>query len=170
MADQRKYLLDANVFIQASRQYYGFETCPGFWESLIKQHEHKRIFSIERIKAEITKGNDILKDWVEAEVPETFFQNNDDQSVSDCYRKIMQWVQKNSQYYQEAKSEFASVADGWLIAYAKTYRLVIVTHETSEPTRKNKVKIPDVCQEFKVEYIDTFEMLRELGIKFGLKK
>jgi TolB-like protein len=78
-------------------------------------------------------------------------------------------VQKKSHYLQEAKAEFASVADGWLIAFAKIYGLVIVTHETSEPTRKNKVKIPDVCLEFKVEYIDTFVMLRELNIKFGLK-
>jgi hypothetical protein len=74
MADQRKYLLDSNVFMQASRQYYGFETCPGFWESLIKQHECNRVFSIKRIKLEISKGNDRLKDWVESDVPDTFFE------------------------------------------------------------------------------------------------
>jgi hypothetical protein len=170
MANQRKYLLDANVFIQASRQYYGFETCPGFWESLIKQHENNRVFSIKSIKAEITKGNDALKQWIESEAPDTFFKDNQDQLVSDCFKKIIQWVQEKSQYQQEAIAEFASVADGWLIAYAKTYKLVVVTHETSESTRKNKVKIPDICQEFNVEYIDTFQMLRELGIKFGLKK
>ena len=169
MANQRKYLLDANVFIQASRQYYGFETCPGFWESLIKEHENNRVFSIKHIKVEIIKGNDVLKEWVENEVPETFFQNDDDQPVSECFREIIQWVQEKSRYLQEAKAEFASVADGWLIAYAKTYGLVIVTHETSEPNRQNRVKIPDVCLEFKVDYIDTFEMLRELNIKFGLK-
>jgi hypothetical protein len=78
MADQRKYLLDSNVFMQASRQYYGFDTCPGFWESLIEQHEHNRVFSIARVKVEISKGNDQLKEWVEREAPDTFFRNDDD--------------------------------------------------------------------------------------------
>jgi hypothetical protein len=26
----RRYLLDANAFIEASNRYYGFDICPGF--------------------------------------------------------------------------------------------------------------------------------------------
>ena len=33
------YLLDANVFIQASRLHYGMDFCPAFWDWLREQHE-----------------------------------------------------------------------------------------------------------------------------------
>ena len=27
-----RYLLDANVFIEAKNRYYGFDFCPAFWD------------------------------------------------------------------------------------------------------------------------------------------
>ena len=29
------YLLDANVFIEGSKRYYGFDFCPAFWDWLM---------------------------------------------------------------------------------------------------------------------------------------
>ena len=66
-----------------------------------------------------------------------------------------------------AKTEFASGADGWLIAYAKVNDCVLVTQEVLRPNVKNKVPIPNVCRAFSVPYIDTFEMIRALGIKWS---
>ena len=63
---------------------------------------------------------------------------------------------------------WASVADGWLIAYAKVNGLVLATHETYEPNVKNRVKIPNVCLEFDVDYVDTLDMLVDLKAKFTL--
>ena len=35
MANQNRiYLLDANVYIQAHRRYYDFDICPGYWDCL----------------------------------------------------------------------------------------------------------------------------------------
>jgi hypothetical protein len=170
MADQRRYLLDANVFIQASRQYYGFDTCPGFWLALIRQNQNGCIFSIDRVKAEIVKGNDKLKSWILSKVPETFFKKTDSQMVVDWFRKIIIWVENESQYKQEAKAEFASVADGWLVAYAKANGMIVVTHEEYAPDAKGRVPIPNVCRKFHVEYINVFEMLSKLGIQFVLRK
>ena len=47
------YALDANVFIEASRRYYSFAICPGFWQSLVHHHAQGHIFSIDRVKAEM---------------------------------------------------------------------------------------------------------------------
>ena len=58
------------------------------------------------------------------------------------------------------------LADPWLIAYAKKYDFVLVSEETSEPHRKNKVKIPDVCNSFNVKCINMIKMFRELGETF----
>ena len=80
----------------------------------------------------------------------------------------MNWVQNSSQFKPEAKSKFAAGADGWLIAYAQTHSAVVVTQEVSAPDAKSKVLIPDVCQVFGVDYMNTWEMLRQLGVRFVL--
>ena len=67
---------------------------------------------------------------------------------------------------EPAKSEFASVPDSWLLAYASVNNLIVVTHEVYAPDITQKVKIPNVCVEFEIEYVDTFAMLRDLQIKF----
>ena len=57
------YLLDANVFINAKNNYYGFDFCPAFWEWLVVANADDRVFSIERVLEEINKGEDELTDW-----------------------------------------------------------------------------------------------------------
>ncbi len=59
------YLLDANVFMAASRLHYGLDFCPAFWEWLIDNNKKDRVFSIERIADEVQAGNDALAHkWV----------------------------------------------------------------------------------------------------------
>lgn len=78
----------------------------------------------------------------------------------------MNWVFSQRQFTDAAKAEFASVADGWVIAYAAVNGLIVVTHEQYAPEAKRKVPMPNVCVEFDVAYVDTFSMLRDLGEKF----
>ena len=54
----KKYLLDANAFIESKNRYYGFDICPGFWSSLVSQHEGQRVFSIDRIQNELMVQDD----------------------------------------------------------------------------------------------------------------
>ena len=42
------YLLDSNVFIQATRLYYGMDFCPAFWEWLINENRAGHVFSIQK--------------------------------------------------------------------------------------------------------------------------
>lgn len=79
----------------------------------------------------------------------------------------MTWVQGQSQFFDYAKDEFAKGADGWLIAYAKAKGCVVVSNEKFEATVRSKVKIPNVCQAFGIPYVNTFEMLRAVGIRLG---
>lgn len=109
------------------------------------------------------RGNDDLADWASAEFKDAFATTNR-QDVIDVYARIMEWVAGRSQYTDAAKHKFASGADGWLVAFAKASRSVVVTHELPAPHARNNVKIPEVCDEFGVEYVDTFAMLRELRV------
>ena len=59
-------------------------------------------------------------------------------------------------------------ADAFLVAYtmADNQNRIIVTHEVSQPNRKNRIKIPEACAPFDVRYLNTIEMLREIGETF----
>lgn len=80
----------------------------------------------------------------------------------------MAWVQSQHQFSEEAKSEFASGTDGWLIAYAKKNNMILVTHEVLAPEARKTIPIPNVCEAFSVRYDDTFQMLRALKTQFVL--
>lgn len=57
-------------------------------------------------------------------------------------------------------------ADPWLIAFAISNKWTIVTYEKSQPERKNRIKIPEVCNQFNVRSIDAIQMFRELNETF----
>ncbi len=40
------YLLDANVFIDAKRNYYGFDFCPAFWDWIDAKNSAGLVFSV----------------------------------------------------------------------------------------------------------------------------
>ncbi len=79
----------------------------------------------------------------------------------------MSWVRDQTQFSNAAKANFASGADGWLVAYAVARRRIVVTHELPAPDARRKVPIPNVCEAFDVPFVDTFEMLRELGVQLA---
>jgi len=74
---------------------------------------------------------------------------------------------EQDQFLDYAKAEFASVADSWLIAYAKAYGCTVVTNETYNKEIRRKIQIPNVCEAFGIEYMNTFEMLRKLKVIIG---
>lgn len=85
--------------------------------------------------------------------------------IIEAYREIINSVNDNEDYKQSAKDEFASIADSWLCAYAFAYGATIVTLETYQAGVKNRIKIPNVCKEFDIRYIDLLQFMREIGIR-----
>jgi hypothetical protein len=168
MSRKPRYYLDADVFIAAKNTYYAFSICPGFWKSLIHQHGKGRIFSIDPVKREILAGRESedLVQWAKRELPDEFFLATDSQEVSDAFRHVMLWVQRSTQYTDQAIAKFATEADGWLVAYAKVNEGIVVTNEQPRPSSKSRILLPDVCNQFKVVYHNTFTMLKELKVQF----
>lgn len=163
--DEPAYVLDANVFIEAARRYYAFDLAPRFWELLAQLAENGRIESIDRVLQELEQGKDTLAMWASRDFRHAF-ASTDDEHVVEFYRDIMKWVNAQRQFSDAAKAGFAQGADGWLVAYAKVKGRVVVTQEVLDPNIKTRVPIPNVCQAFNVLYIDTFQMLRKLGVRW----
>lgn len=152
----------------ASRNYYALDFCPAFWKCIYQYFRAGRLRSIDRVFAEIKGPRDLVR-WAK-NAPDGLFAFSGDQQVVSNFAGLMDWVEGNSQFFTEAKTEFASAADGWLVAYAQAHNATVVTQEVLAPDAKKKVPIPNVCQQFNVPYRDTFEMLRQLGVQFDLRQ
>ena len=160
------YLLDTNVFIEAHQRYYAFDIHPGFWDCLYHLFLSNQVTSIDHVRMELLRGNDTLSDWI-SETPERFFASSNDQSVVNLYTTIIDWLNNESQYTDQAKFEFANGADGWLVSYALVNRLKLVTEEVYDRNIRKRVPLPNVCRNFDVESLNTFTLLRQLDIQFN---
>lgn len=158
------YILDTNVFIQAEKSYYPFDFCPAFRDWLTQQNQSGMVASVSHVCDELCKGKDDLANWAKSN-REIFFVGLDE-STNLAINKISDWANRGN-YQLTAVSDFLDSADYWLIAYALTHKCIIVTHEKYERTSR-RIKIPNACEHFSIEYTDTFTMLRREKAKFIL--
>ena len=163
------YVIDSDVLITAKNSYYAFDLCPGFWKSLLASHQAGQVHSLDRNRMELLQGRDgdDLVEWVKESVPGNFFLNTGQADVVTAYTDVMLWAQRNPQYYDNAKAQFATGADGWLAAYARVNGSVVVTLEEPRPDSRNQIKLPDVCIQFGVRYENVFSMLRALQVQYN---
>lgn len=159
------YLLDTNVFIEAAKHYYAFDLAPTFWEELVSNAREGRILSIDKVKAELDDKEDRLKQWANDDFAQ-WFEPVYATDVLKEYNKIMKWVEVGN-FKDKAKKDFTmqNKADAWIVAYAKAKGCEVVTHEQYRLGIRRKIPIPNVCRVFAVRSLDTFQMLRELGIQ-----
>lgn len=69
---------------------------------------------------------------------------------------------------QGNRDNFLAKADPWIIAKAKAIGTSVVTHEAVAAVNTRKVKVPNICQQFEVPCLNTFQFLRELEARFVL--
>ena len=171
MENRRRYIVDSDVFITAKNLYYAFDICPGFWASLLREHAQGRVYSIDKVKSELLAGRktEDLVLWVRNDVPDGFFFDTYEEAMQSAYSEVMLWVQRSAQFFDNTKAQFATGADGWLVAYAKVHGAVVVTNEQPQKEAKSRIPLPNVCEQFEVAYTKTFSMLRDLSVQFDLR-
>lgn len=160
-----KFIIDANVLISAYRRNYPMDIIPSFWEKILEQAKIQTFFLIDEVLTEILVGEDELSSWILENIDSFTILKSDEDIVITEYRTLIQGVMDNPKYRYKAKSDFASVADSWLIAHAKARNLVIVTEEVFDSNSRKRVLIPNVCYDLGVGYINTVAFLRALKIK-----
>ncbi len=159
------YLLDANVFISAKNNHYGFEFCPAFWLWLDAANAAGVVCSVERVYDELIEGGDELSDWARAR--RAFFLGlaaDDARAVAEVNR----WANDSVDYDPAAKAQFADAADSFLVAQAHAGGHTIVTHERISDGRR-RIKIPNAAVAHGVQWCTPFHMLRVEHARFVLE-
>ncbi|MCY4332590.1 MAG: DUF4411 family protein [Cyanobacteria bacterium MAG CAR1_bin_15] len=160
-----KYLLDTNVFIQASNREYGFDVCPGFWDWLIEKNQSGLVASIGKVAEEIRKDEPLVA-WVR-ERGNGFFLEEDDAMMGKL-QVVSRWATSKG-YKNEALRKFFKGADYYLIAYALAHDYIVVTHEVYSRNNKS-IKIPNVCEGLRLRCMNPYKMLRQEKVRLILDR
>jgi predicted nucleic acid-binding protein len=154
-----KYCLDANVLIQAWQKYYNPKFCPDYWTILTLLGKNGKIFIPESVYEEIIRTEDDLSKWLKgSKIPIIKIS----EPVTKHIRKILEDF---PMLVDNTKAR--SLADPWVIAHALHEKATIVTKEEKVTAiNSNKIKIPNVCDTIGIRWINDFQFIDELDIKF----
>lgn len=158
----QKFCLDANVLIQAWQKYYSPKLCPDYWKVLDELGKQDRIFLPQMVYEEITRTEDDLAAWLkQSNIPEYKI----DGPVTEALRSIDPANSAHQGLVDNTKAR--SLADPWVIAHAITEKATVVTKEEKiTATNTAKIKIPNVCDNMKVRWINDYQFVEELNIRF----
>lgn len=160
-----KYCLDANVLIEAWNKYYNPAFCPDYWKILIDLGKQGRILIPEMVSEEITRTEDDLAKWLKSSkipVPKIT------ESVTNCWRDILSANPEHQKLVDNIRGR--SLADPWVIAHAMDAGAIVVTKENKETSPNTKrIRIPNVCDNMGVKWMDDFRWIAEMGIRFSCR-
>jgi hypothetical protein len=140
--------------------------CPAYWDWLDQQYAAGELASIEMVYVEMANGGDELATWVRAR--RDHFVSVSDEDTQAAFVDISNHVVALPDKKQASIAAFLGGADPWLTAKAMTSGATVVTSERKVDANSKKIKIPNVCEDFSVDYIDSFELLRTLQAQFVL--
>lgn len=156
------YCLDANVLIQAWQKYYNPKFCPEYWNVLIELGKQCKIFIPEYVYEEIVRTDDDLSKWLKSSgIPVKKIT----EGVANCLKSIYSTNPIHVNLVDNTKAR--SLADPWVIAHAMSENATVVTKEEKVTAlNSKKIKIPNVCDNMGVRWINDFEFIDELKINF----
>ena len=162
------YLLDANVLIDANRDYYPIIRVPEFWEWLVHNGNNDDVKIPLEVYEEIKDGKDDLAIWAKDHGTESSILFSEEVNIS-----LVSHVTEIGYASNLTDDEVEKIGrDPFLIAYAlvSIKERCIVTTEVSKPARQRANRhIPDVCNSFKVPCCNTFEFIRALNFSTNWK-
>lgn len=165
------YLLDANVIIDANREYYEFESVPEYWEWLIYQAEQNRIKMPLETYNEIKENPDKKEDkktpffewFTDAEIKKKLIL---DEEVDIG---LVNKVTYEGYLGDPSDDDVETIGrDPFIIAYALASPAdrMVVTTEVSKSSRINANRhVPDVCDTFRILHCTPMKMNKDLKFK-----
>jgi predicted nucleic acid-binding protein len=139
--------------------------CPDYWDVLNQLGNKGIIFIPEAVNDEIVRTDDDLAAWLKtSKIPVYPI----DENVQKCLQSIYAKNPLHKFLVDNIKSR--SLADPWVIAHALNENATVVTKENKETALNTKrIKIPNVCENMGVRWINDFDLIKELNLSFTCK-
>ena len=160
------YLIDANVLINAARNYYEFGRVNEYWSWILFQCQTGNVKVPLPVFDEILFGVDRLVEW--SKKNKKIILLNEELDL-DLYRKV---VKQGYSLSLNSKMIEKIGVDSRLIDFAlvdKSNRTVVTAERKSNSILHNR-RIPSVCEDLGVKYCDPFEFGRQLNFSTKWEK
>lgn len=159
-------LIDTNAFIRSGRDYYRFDTFPGFWDWLADAIASGMVILLPEVLGELKPRSDLFRNWLDAH-GRSSYPSAAEMSINEAFRLVNRAL-RASDLEPASVSKFKAGADYHLVAWALAGGHRVVTLE--EPAGPNQhprpAKIPDICRVLEIRCINPFEMLSDHGARF----
>jgi hypothetical protein len=156
------YLLDANVLIDADRDFYQISRVPEFWQWLLYHGQQGNIKLCLEVYEEVTDAEGDLPDLLKTDQFKEALR-----LPGECEQQLVDTVVTQGYAPDLTDVELVTIGrDPFLIAHALSdmEKRCVVTTETAAPSKKRQNrKVPDVCKQFKIPCITAFHLYRLLN-------
>lgn len=164
-AQDKVYLLDANVIIHAHDYYYHMERVPEFWGWILHHAANGSIKMPVEIMEEVKGGDEALHaQWMKSADVKALLALDEQWDLGLLNQVISKgYITDPTEDQIELMGQ-----DPFLITYAlgDPKRRVIISNETPRPSVKGaKRKVPDVCHDFGIECYSVYYLLKVLNFK-----
>ncbi len=155
------FWLDSNVFIEGKKGPYDFDIAPRFWTMIDELVEGGQVACPIQVYQELLDGQDEIVNWARERKNSGMFVDPSI-AVQKEVRGVVSYVVR-SYPDNQARRRFLRRADPWIIAHAIAEGGVVVSLESRVRPSSQQVKIPNVCDQYSVKCINTYDMIRQLG-------
>lgn len=167
MAHSKIYCFDTSALFDAGIRWYPPDRFPSFWKRLEDLVETGRLKVPVLVAQEATKKTHTVAQWVNKIKklhPEVFI--DPDIRTQEALKEI-------SSKYPDWTAKGRNRADPFVVATAMTQGWTVVTGEhpslslpISQPKTQHKLKIPNICDDFSVDWIGIPDLIKEENWSF----
>ncbi|MBD5559092.1 MAG: DUF4411 family protein [Clostridia bacterium] len=177
-----RYLIDTNMLIRASNEFYHPDRSITFWNELAVHVREGRICVLKIVSNELiwktmrseqAERERFISKWSRTNVEPYAYDEHSDQQIFDSLQLVAEFI-KHGPYKSKAKRQWDNtekVADPWIIAAAiANPQCTVVTDEVTQgplagTDQLNELKIPFVCDHFQVPYTRSiYDVMQDLDI------
>lgn len=148
------FCFDTSAILDAWVRHYPPDVFPTIWERMDQAARAGQIFVIDEVMTELKRKDDGIYKWIEDRESMIVSIETD---VQSCLVEIM----ANYPRLVDTKKN-RSGCDPWVIALAQARGLSVVSAEKASGSLV-KPKIPDVCKDLAVPYVEVVDFFRKQG-------
>ncbi len=131
---------------------------PGLWDDIDDLINVGELVACEEVLRELVGRSDVVSDWITAR-PQMIVKL--DAAIQQAVSVIMA---HDEHCKLVGKNATGPIADPFVVATAQVRNYTVVTNEIlmTSPS-PNKTKIPNVCRDLNIRYINFLDLIREQG-------
>jgi hypothetical protein len=154
-----QYCIDTSALLHGWRRDYPPDVFASVWRNLEKLASDGVLIAPEEVLLELERGGDEVYSWARAQ-SSMFIQPD-----ADVQAQVEMIVNRYRSFLPDESND-GIWADPYVIGLAAVKRAIVVTGEKLVGVNARIPKIPNICVDLGIPYVDLLGVIRTFGWKF----